>query len=42
MSVCEAHDITKQIEDRLREKFGEQTHIIIHVEPEEEVDRDAD
>ncbi|KGN74209.1 cation diffusion facilitator family transporter [Porphyromonas macacae] len=42
ISVCEAHDITKQIEDRLREKFGEQTHIIIHVEPEEEVDRDAD
>ncbi len=42
MSVLEAHRITQQIEDRLRNEFGEQTHVIIHVEPEEETDRDQD
>lgn len=33
MSVDEAHEITKQIESRLRDKYGEDTHVNIHVEP---------
>lgn len=42
MSVRAAHDVTKEIEDRLRLCFGPQTHIIVHVEPQEEKDRDED
>lgn len=41
-TVREAHNTTKQIEDLLRKCFGAQTHVIIHVEPEEEKDRDED
>ena len=33
MSVCDAHDLTKLIETRLRERFGQDTHVNIHVEP---------
>ncbi|MBB6275842.1 cation diffusion facilitator family transporter [Porphyromonas circumdentaria] len=42
MSVRAAHDVTQELEDRLRLCFGPQTHIIIHVEPQEEKDRDED
>lgn len=41
-TVQAAHNITKEIEDRLRLRFGEHTHIIIHVEPHEEPDRDEE
>lgn len=33
MSLCEAHDITKKIEVSLKEVFGPETHIGIHMEP---------
>ena len=37
MTVVEAHDIATTVEDRLREKYGNETQISIHVEP----DRDS-
>ena len=33
MTVLEAHDVTREIEERLRDRFGEWTHVVIHVEP---------
>ncbi len=33
MSVLASHEITRKIESRLKERFGEQTYIAIHVEP---------
>jgi len=33
MSLCEAHHKTTAIEHRLKERFGEQTHVTIHMEP---------
>lgn len=33
MKVGEAHELTKLIESRLRGKYGEDTHVNIHVEP---------
>lgn len=33
MPICDAHDLTKLIETRLRERFGQDTHVNIHVEP---------
>ena len=33
MPVCDAHDLTKLIETRLRERFGQDTYVNIHVEP---------
>lgn len=34
MTVVEAHDIATAVEDRLREKYGNETQISIHVEPD--------
>lgn len=34
MTLKEAHDITKRIEASLKEEFGENTHIGIHMEPQ--------
>ena len=31
--LCEAHEATRRIEQKLKERFGENTHIGIHVEP---------
>lgn len=33
MSVARAHELTRVIERRLRERFGQETHITLHVEP---------
>lgn len=33
MSVLEAHKLTEQLEDKLRQIYGKATHISIHVEP---------
>lgn len=33
MSVYEAHEITTQVEDAIRNEFGEETQVSIHVEP---------
>ena len=32
-SVAESHDITEEIEDRLRSGFGDGTLTMVHVEP---------
>ena len=37
MSVAEAHALTTGIERRLRDEFGPNTHIMLHVEPLKEV-----
>lgn len=34
MTVVEAHDIATEVEDRLREKYGNETQISIHIEPD--------
>ena len=36
MSLREAHDITKSIEAALKQEFGTNTHIGIHMDPEKE------
>lgn len=36
LTLKETHDTTEAIEEKLREKFGGNTHIAIHVEPVEE------
>lgn len=33
MTVSHAHELTREIEAKLRQKFGEATHIVLHVEP---------
>ena len=33
MSVAEAHAHTRNIEERIRLRFGKNTHIMLHVEP---------
>ncbi|MDO5016878.1 MAG: cation diffusion facilitator family transporter [Porphyromonas sp.] len=33
MPLYKAHDLSIQVEDKLRERFGTDTHIIIHIEP---------
>lgn len=34
ISLREAHDKASEVEDLLRERYGEETHIAVHVEPE--------
>ena len=34
MTVRASHAIAHGVEDRLRARFGEWTHVIVHVEPE--------
>jgi cation diffusion facilitator family transporter len=33
MSLREAHDRASEVEDLLRERYGEETHVAVHVEP---------
>lgn len=33
MTVYDAHELTREIENRLRQKFGVATHVVLHVEP---------
>lgn len=33
ITVSRAHELTKDIENKLRLKFGPATHIVLHVEP---------
>lgn len=33
LSLLDAHDKTIDIEDAIRERYGQDTHIIIHMEP---------
>ena len=36
MTLYEAHDRTSSIEHKLKERFGEDTHVTLHTEPEKE------
>ena len=38
LPLKEAHDKATEIEKRLKERYGEETHVAIHVEPVEEAD----
>lgn len=38
MSVAEAHDVTTEVELALRKKYGSETQISLHVEPDEDAD----
>lgn len=40
MSVAEAHDISTAVEQALREHFGAETQVSIHIEPEHSSDHD--
>lgn len=31
--LCEAHDRASQVEELLRKQYGEETHVVVHVEP---------
>ena len=33
ISLCEAHDKASEVEDLLRDHYGKETHVVVHVEP---------
>ncbi len=33
ISLLEAHDRASEVEERLRKRYGEETHVVVHVEP---------
>ena len=33
ITLCQAHDKATEVEDLLRSRYGEDTHIAVHVEP---------
>ena len=35
ISLKEAHDKASEVEDILRQRYGEETHVVVHVEPKE-------
>ena len=37
LPLKEAHDTATAIEQKLKDRYGEETHVAIHVEPIEEV-----
>lgn len=39
LTVSEGHDITEEVERRLRNQYGNSTHTVIHVEPEQNDER---
>jgi len=36
ISLKEAHDKASEVEDALRQRYGEETHVVVHVEPKDE------
>ena len=36
ISLKEAHDKASEVEELLRQHYGEETHVAVHVEPKEE------
>jgi divalent metal cation (Fe/Co/Zn/Cd) transporter len=38
MSVKHAHKIATRVEEQVRNRYGEKTNIVVHVEPCENVD----
>ena len=37
ISLKEAHDKASEVENLLRQHYGEETHVAVHVEPKEEL-----
>ena len=35
LSLCDAHDKASEVEDLLRERYGKDTHVAVHVEPKD-------
>jgi divalent metal cation (Fe/Co/Zn/Cd) transporter len=35
ISLKEAHDKASEVENLLREHYGKETHVVVHVEPKE-------
>ena len=35
MTLREAHDKATEVEDLLKQRYGKETHVAVHVEPEE-------
>lgn len=35
ISLCDAHDKASEVEDLLRERYGKDTHVAVHVEPKD-------
>lgn len=33
ITLCEAHDKASEVEELLRKQYGEETHVVVHVEP---------
>jgi len=40
ISLYEAHDQATNIERKLKQRFGKQTHVTIHMEPFKDADED--
>lgn len=38
ISLKEAHDISKKVEESLRKEFGTETQISLHLEPEDDAE----
>jgi divalent metal cation (Fe/Co/Zn/Cd) transporter len=36
ITLCQAHEKASEVEDLLRQHYGKDTHIAVHVEPLEE------
>ena len=36
ITLCEAHDKASEVENLLRQHYGNETHISVHVEPKED------
>ena len=36
ITLREAHDKASEVEEALRKQYGEETHVVVHVEPKEE------
>ena len=35
ITLCEAHDKASEVENLLKQHYGDETHIAVHVEPKE-------
>ena len=42
ISLCEAHHTATQIENKLKDQYGQDTHIGIHVEPIKSIPKTED
>jgi divalent metal cation (Fe/Co/Zn/Cd) transporter len=40
--LLKAHDKASEVEDLLRQRYGEETHVVVHVEPLSQRERHTD